>query len=111
MIDARRVEVFCSIHQRGKTIKEVHPRILDAEPFDEITDEKVYYFGDGAEKAQEHLNSSWTYLSYPKTSAKNLLSIAWQKFIINDFEDVAYFEPSYHKNFNAGKPKKIIQQE
>ena len=108
MIDARRVEVFCSIHQSGEKIKEVHARILDKEPFDEITAEKVYYFGDGAEKAQEHLNSSWTYLSYPKTSAKNLVSIAWQKFIINDFEDVAYFEPSYHKNFNAGKPKRIF---
>ncbi|MAW65426.1 MAG: tRNA (adenosine(37)-N6)-threonylcarbamoyltransferase complex dimerization subunit type 1 TsaB [Flavobacteriales bacterium] len=108
MIDARRVEVFCSIHQSGEKIKEVHARILDKEPFDEITAEKVYYFGDGAGKAEEHLNSSWTYLSYPKTSAKNLVSIAWQKFIINDFEDVAYFEPSYHKNFNAGKPKRIF---
>jgi tRNA threonylcarbamoyladenosine biosynthesis protein TsaB len=108
MIDARRIEVFCSIHHNRKEIKAVHSRILNEEPFDEFNSSNVYYFGDGAEKAQEHLNSRWTYLSYPKTSATNLVSIAWQKFIKNDFEDVAYFEPSYHKNFHAGKPKKIL---
>ena len=109
MIDARRVEVFCSIHQRGKTTKEVHTRILDEEPFDEITAENVYYFGDGAEKAQEYLNESWTYLSAPKTTAHNLIPLAWIKFQNEDFEDVAYFEPSYHKDFKAGKPKKILK--
>lgn len=109
MIDARRVEVFCSIHQSGETVKSVHSRILDEEPFDEITAEKVYYFGDGAEKAQEHLNENWTYLSTPKTSAQNLIPLAWRKFENKDFEDVAYFEPSYHKDFKAGKPKQILK--
>ncbi len=109
MIDARRIEVFCSIHHKGKEIKAVHSRVLDEEPFDELNSENIYYFGDGAEKAQEHLNSSWTYLSYPKTSAKNLVSIAWERFINNDFEDVAYFEPYYHKVFQASKPKKVLK--
>ena len=109
MIDARRVEVFCSIHHKRKEIKAVHSRVLDEEPFDEITAEKVYYFGDGAEKAQEHLNKSWTYLSAPKTSAQNLIPLAWEKFENEDFEDVAYFEPSYHKDFKAGRPKKVLK--
>ena len=108
MIDARRIEVFCSIHQSGETVKAVHSRILDEEPFDEIIAKKVYYFGDGAEKAQEHLNKDWTYLSAPKTSAKNLIPLAWNKFQNEEFEDVAYFEPSYHKDFKAGKPKRIL---
>ena len=109
MIDARRVEVFCSIHQSGTTTKSVHSRILDEEPFDEITSEKVYYFGDGAEKAREHLNATWKYLPEPKTTAKNLIPLAWEKFQNKDFEDVAYFEPSYHKDFKAGKPKKVLK--
>ena len=109
MIDARRVEVFCSIHQSGETTKPVHSRILDEEPFDEISSNKVYYFGDGAEKAQEYLNASWTYLSKPKTTAKNLIPLTWEKFQNEDFEDVAYFEPSYHKEFKAGKPKKVLK--
>ncbi len=109
MIDARRVEVFCSIHQSGEIVKTVHSRILDEEPFDEITAPKVYYFGDGAEKAQVHLNPNWEYLPEPKTSAKNLIPLTWEKFQNKNFEDVAYFEPSYHKEFKAGKPKKILK--
>tara|TARA_B100000963_G_scaffold338063_1_gene334611 strand:- start:14 stop:694 length:681 start_codon:yes stop_codon:yes gene_type:complete len=109
MIDARRIEVFCSIHQQGKEIKAVHSRILDEEPFTGLNSENIYYFGDGAKKAQEHLNSSWTYLSEPKTSAKNLIPIAWKKFTEKDFENIAYYEPSYHKDFHAGKPKKILK--
>ena len=109
MIDARRIEVFCSIHHKGKEIKTVHSRVLDEEPFDELNSENIYYFGDGAEKAQDYLNSSWIYLPEPKTSAKNLIPLAWRKFINKDFEDVAYFEPSYHKDFLAGKPKKILK--
>lgn len=109
MIDARRIEVFCSIHQSGKEIKPVHSRVLDEEPFNEISAEHVYYFGDGAEKAQEHLNPNWTFLPNPKTTAQNLIPLAWQKFQNEDFEDVAYFEPSYHKDFKAGKPKQVLK--
>jgi len=109
MIDARRIEVFCSIHHQGKEIKTVHSRVLNEEPFDELDSENVYYFGDGAEKAQEHLNPSWSYLPEPKTSAKNLIAIAWEKFTEKDFENAAYFEPSYHKDFQAGKPKKVLK--
>lgn len=109
MIDARRVEVFCSVHQSGRRIKDVHSRVLDEEPFHEIEAEKVYYFGDGANKAQDYLNRSWTYLLEPKTSAQNLIPLAWEKFRKKEFEDVAYFEPSYHKAFKAGKPKQLLK--
>jgi tRNA threonylcarbamoyladenosine biosynthesis protein TsaB len=108
MIDARRAEVFCSIHQHGATIKQVHSRILDEEPFDRFNTEQVYYFGDGGEKAQDYLPSSWKYLPETKTTAKNLIPLAWKKFQDNNFEDVAYFEPYYYKDFKAGKPKKIL---
>ncbi len=109
MIDARRIEVFCSIHQAGITIKPVHSRILDEEPYDEISHDTVYYFGDGSEKAQHYLNSNWNYLSGPKTSAQNLIPLAWEKFRKKDFENLADFEPSYHKDFKAGKPKKVLK--
>lgn len=108
MIDARRIEVFCSICQSGKTIKEVHSRILNEEPFTEIKAKKVYYFGDGAEKAQEYLNPLWKYLPKVKTTAQNLISLTWEKFKAKKFENIAYFEPTYHKKFQAGKPKKIL---
>jgi len=109
MIDARRIEVFCSIHQSGEIVKPVHSRVLDEEPFKEIYSENVYYFGDGAEKAQIHVNPNWKYLPEPKTTSKNLIPLVWEKFQNKNFEDVAYFEPSYHKEFKAGKPKKILK--
>ena len=68
----------------------------------------VYYFGDGAEKAQTILPKTFTYLPHPKTSAQNLIPLAWEKYKNNQFEDVAYFEPAYLKDFVAGKPKKIL---
>lgn len=108
MIDARRIEVFCSIHHKGKEIKAVHSRVLDEEPFDELNSKNVYYFGDGAEKAQEYLNPSWKYLPTVKTTAQNLIPLAWEKFKNINFEDIAYFEPNYYKKFQAGRAKKIL---
>ena len=40
-----------------------------------------------------------------KASAKGQIQIAHQKFANKEFEDVAYFEPFYLKEFIAGKPK------
>ena len=108
MIDARRIEVFCSVCQSGKIIREVHSRILNEEPFTEIKAAKVYYFGDGAEKAQDYINPLWKYLPGVKTTAQSLIPLAWQKFKSEKFEDIAYFEPNYYKKFQAGKPKKML---
>ena len=108
MIDARRIEVFCSIHHKGTEIKAVHSRVLDKEPFDELNSKNVYYFGVGAEKAQEYLNPSWKYLPTVKTTAQNLIPLAWEKFKNINFEDIAYFEPTYYKKFQAGRAKKIL---
>lgn len=108
MIDARRLEVFCSVHQNNKTLEPVHARILDEQPFAELSSTEVYYFGDGAEKAQAILPKTFTYLPNPKTSAQNLIPLAWEKYKNNQFEDVAYFEPAYLKDFVAGKPKKML---
>ena len=109
MIDARRVEVFCSIHQNNNTLAKVHARVLDEKPFTELEGKKGYYFGDGAEKAIQYMPLSFTFLKNQNTSAKNLISLAWKKFENNDFEDTAYFEPFYLKDFKAGKPKKVLK--
>lgn len=108
MIDARRMEVFCSIHQSDRCLKTVEAKVLDDTSFSTFKDQKVYYFGDGASKAIETLNSSFKFIDGIKTSAANLVSLAWKKFENNQFEDVAYFEPFYLKDFIAGKPKKML---
>lgn len=108
MIDARRLEVFCSIQQDGTVLKTVHARVLDEEPITGFENEKGYFFGDGAEKAIDVLPNNFQFIANQTTSAKNLINIAWEKYSNNDFEDTAYFEPFYLKEFRAGKPKKIL---
>ena len=68
----------------------------------------MFFFGDGASKAVEILSKDFNFLPEPKTSATNLIPLAWAKIQKEDFEDVAYFEPYYLKDFVAGKPKKLL---
>ena len=60
----------------------------------------MLFFGDGAIKCQETINNKNAHFLkdiYP--SAKNLGVLSNTKFIKKDFEDVAYFEPYYLKDF------------
>ena len=43
---------------------------------------------------------------YP--DAKNMGRIAWEKYQAEDFEDVAYFEPNYLKEWRTTTPKKQL---
>lgn len=108
MIDARRMEVFSSIYQNNTCLEGVSAVILEEDSFQKYSDQNVYYFGDGAAKATETLDSSFQYLEGIKTSAANLIDLAWEKFETKVFENVAYFEPFYLKDFVAGKPKKML---
>ena len=60
-------------------------------------------------KCKEVLNSEKVnHLANLKASAKGMIAIAETKFKAAEFENVAYFEPFYLKEFVAGKPKKIF---
>ena len=70
----------------------------------EIKMKKVLFFGDGAEKCKQmiqHPNARFIDGIFP--SSKDMLEIANEKFAEKDFENVAYFEPFYLKDFVAGK--------
>jgi tRNA threonylcarbamoyladenosine biosynthesis protein TsaB len=107
MIDARRMEVYTAIfNAAGNIIKPVAAEIIDAESFSDILAEsKVLFFGDGADKCRQALghNPNAEFLSDFENSATHLTEIAADKFKRSDFEDVAYFEPYYLKDFIAGK--------
>ncbi|MES2063219.1 MAG: tRNA (adenosine(37)-N6)-threonylcarbamoyltransferase complex dimerization subunit type 1 TsaB [Bacteroidota bacterium] len=107
MIDARRMEVYTAIFSAtGGIIKPTAAEIIDANSFSEILAEnKVLFFGDGADKCRHALgdNPNAEFLSDFENSARHLTKIAADKFKRGDFEDVAYFEPYYLKDFIAGK--------
>lgn len=108
MIDARRMEVYTAIFDgNGKQISEIEAKILDEFSFQEFSDKKIVFIGDGVEKSQSVLNlplADFKLNIHP--SAEFMKELAEEKFQNKEFEDVAYFEPFYLKEFKAGPKKK-----
>lgn len=108
MIDARRMEVYCCLFKNREQQCEISAKVIDETSFCRVLEqEKVLFFGDGADKCEEtitHPNATFIPNIYP--SAKNMVRLAEEAFQQNTFEDVAYFEPYYLKDFVAGKKKK-----
>lgn len=108
MLDARRMEVYCAIYNKKlETIKEITAEIIDVSSFSEmLAKNKIIFFGDGAEKCKELLQSNPNafFMKDVYPSAKNMISLSLNKFSQKQFEDVVYFEPFYLKEFVAGKP-------
>lgn len=105
MIDARRMEVYSAIFNLNKImIRKVEAQILTENSFNEIS-EKIYFIGDSNEKAKTILNkSNFIFLDeikYP--SANEMSKLSYEKFLNKKFEDVAYFEPYYLKDFMFAK--------
>jgi tRNA threonylcarbamoyladenosine biosynthesis protein TsaB len=105
MIDARRMEVYSAVFDSNyNKIKDVQAEILTEDSYAEI-DKNTYFVGDCQEKCQAVLTKeNFQFLSeiiFPSANEMGVLS--FEKFTRNDFEDVAYFEPFYLKDFMLPK--------
>lgn len=107
MIDARRMEVYTSIYDHsGNQIKPIAAEIITPDSFADVLQEnKIAFFGDGSEKCRGLLGAhpNAMFIEEFTNSATHLTHIAQNKFEKGIFEDVAYFEPYYLKDFIAGK--------
>lgn len=108
MIDARRMEVYTAIFNGQMTqLEGVSAKIIDTESFANIlANRRVYFFGNGAEKCKNtitHPNAVFIEQCVPL--AKYMGELAQTAFDNKRFEDVAYFEPHYLKEFVATTPK------
>ncbi len=113
MIDARRMEVYTACFDNNlNVLLDTRAEIIDSEPFYESEQDSIAYFGDGAEKCIEvwKNQSNYHYFSNGLPSASNLAQLAERYFKSENFEDVAYFEPFYYKDFKATKAKDLIQK-
>lgn len=111
MIDARRMEVYSAIYTRSlEVVKDVSADIIDEHSYAELLQKHpVVFFGNGADKCKEVIkHSNAIFLNDVKPLAKNMLPIAEKAYLQGKFEDVAYFEPFYLKEFVATQPKKIF---
>jgi len=109
MLDARRMEVYSAVFDNNNQLKEdVSATIISEDSFKEfLENHEVHFFGDGADKCKEilaHKNAKFIDNKFP--SAKNMVTLSYLKYKKSDFENVAYFEPFYLKDFVAIKPKK-----
>ena len=105
MIDARRMEVYSAIFNSNKEmVRKVEAQIISENSFDTIT-EKIYFIGDSTEKAKSVLTkSNFVFLDEIKFPSANEMSmLSYNKFLENNFEDIAYFEPHYLKEFMFAK--------
>ncbi|NJN50131.1 MAG: tRNA (adenosine(37)-N6)-threonylcarbamoyltransferase complex dimerization subunit type 1 TsaB [Polaribacter sp.] len=104
MIDARRLEVYTCIFDKNlKLIEGVDAKIINQDSFKNYLENyQLYFLGDGAAKCKpilQHSNANFIEDEYP--SAKNMGMFAFEKYKKYEFEDVAYFEPYYLKDFIA----------
>lgn len=101
MIDARRMEVYCQLFDtEGRPLSEVMAHIVTPESFADVRRQgTLVLFGNGASKACEVLAGPEVRQVGITPSARGLIAPAFTKFENSDFEDVAYFEPFYLKDF------------
>ncbi|MFT0713367.1 tRNA (adenosine(37)-N6)-threonylcarbamoyltransferase complex dimerization subunit type 1 TsaB [Flagellimonas lutimaris] len=109
VLDARRMEVYSCVYDNNyQKIRETRAEVINEESFVEYLGEnKVYVMGSGAEKCRgvlQHPNFIFNESVVP--SAKDMVSMAFEKYESKQFEDVAYFEPYYLKDFVLQQKKK-----
>lgn len=108
MIDARRMEAYTAIYDRAlREVREVKAEVIDATTYNEWLDKGlVYFFGNGAEKCKEIINHpNARFIDNVVPTAKSILPLAELAIAKGLYEDVAYFEPFYLKDFVAIKSK------
>lgn len=109
ILDARRMEVYQAVFDLTyKRIENTKAVVVDKETYDKyLNTKKVVFLGDAVPKIKktiQHKNAVFIENAFP--SAKEMVALAYDKFQKKDFEDVAYFEPYYLKDFIAIKSTK-----
>ena len=105
MLDARRMEVYSAVFDENKQqVQDTKAVILDTSSYKSLLENgKVNFIGSGVEKFRsicDHPNAVFIENELP--SAREMIQLAGEKFSNKNFEDVAYFEPYYLKDFMAG---------
>ncbi len=111
MIDARRMEVYSSVYKyNGDNIRDVKAEIIDSESFGDLLKQApVLFFGNGATKCKELIKHPEAIFEDAYELSAASLALPAQKALENKkFEDIAYFEPYYLKDFVATIPRKNI---
>ena len=102
VLDARRMEVYAAVFDGDlKRLRDTRAEVIDEQSFKEFLGAKeVHFLGSGAKKIQDFLGHDGIFYHCDIVpSAKEMAPLSYKKFEDDDFEDVAYFEPYYLKDF------------
>lgn len=104
MLDARRMEVYTAVYTPElETVLETEAKIIHAESFQELLNQRIlFFFGNGAAKCEPVIqHQQAVFVHALRCSAEGMSELAEQAFQQKQFEDLAYFEPFYLKDFVA----------
>lgn len=111
MIDARRMEAYTAFYNNALTeIRATSADIIDSGSYaDTLASHRIYFCGDGSGKCKETITDrNAIFLDNIVPLAENMATLAEEAYNNSQFEDVAYFEPFYLKEFIAIKPKNKV---
>lgn len=114
MLDARRMEVYTAIYTWQKDqLKQYMPTqalVIDQHALSDYwQNREVVMFGNGAEKCKEVITHPHArFIDHVHYSSADMATLAFKFYEQKEFQDVAYYEPYYLKDFIAGKPGKNI---
>jgi tRNA threonylcarbamoyladenosine biosynthesis protein TsaB len=111
MIDAKRMEVYFSVlSSDGKKVREITAEVIDENTFSDIPESfRMLIFGTGAAKCRNIIRrGNVAFAEEFRISAACMYEPAYKALRDQKFEDIAYFEPFYLKDFITSRPKKNI---
>ena len=109
MIDARRMEVYTALYEKdGRQVEKISAKIITESSFSSWLDgHQIFFFGNGAAKCSAIITHPNALFSNDFAhSARYMIQPALLAYNEKRFEDTAYFEPFYLKDFIAGPKKK-----
>ena len=110
MIDARRMEVYTAVYSaEGERLTEIEAHIIGPDSFAPYLEKgKVLFVGDGALKGKQVLTHPNALFEEAFPLARHMAPRAQKAFEEGKFENLAYFEPFYLKDFIPTTPKKLL---
>src|SRR4030042_4841652 len=111
LLDARRMEVYYSVFDfSGNVIKNTRAEIMDGDSFNDLPgSSRIFFFGDGSDKCRDIIKrGNIIFDENFRISASFMQKPAYESLNAHRYEDVAYFEPFYLKDFLTTKPVRNI---
>lgn len=101
MLDARRMEVYTAVYTPdGERVTPIEALVVEEGSFGKYLEEgKVLFIGDGALKCKGVIGHPNAVFQEAQPLARNMAALAEERYKAGQFEDLAYYEPFYLKDF------------